>query len=55
MATPNLSSTIGYTGPIPAEFPFRSLSFPDINYTIMRPAAQPPSIYSNPAMITEPQ
>jgi hypothetical protein len=47
---------------IPAERPFRSLSFPDINYTIMRPAALPPSapitmaaggttISSNPAMI----
>ncbi len=39
---------------IPADAPFRSLSFPDINYTIMRPAAVPPSPSSNPAMIPNP-
>ncbi len=33
---------------IPAERPFRSLSYPDINYTIMRPAALPPSPYTDP-------
>ena len=38
-------------GPTPSERPFRSLSFPDINYTIMRPAALPPSTVSNPAMV----
>ena len=29
--------------PIPADRPFHSLSYPDIDYTIMRPAALPPS------------
>ena len=29
--------------PIAAERPFHSLSYPDINYTVMRPAALPPS------------
>jgi hypothetical protein len=38
-------------GAIPSERPFRSLSFPDIGYTIMRPAALPPSTVSNPQMI----
>ncbi len=33
---------------LPAERPFRSLSYPDIDYTIMRPAALPPSQYTNP-------
>jgi hypothetical protein len=37
---------------IAAERPFRSLSFPDINLTVMRPAALPPSIYSNPVLDT---
>ena len=27
---------------IPAERPFHSLSYPDIDYTVMRPAALPP-------------
>ena len=31
------------TQPIAAERPYRSLSYPDINYTIMRPASLPPS------------
>lgn len=34
---------------VAAERPFRSLSFPDINYTVMRPATLPPSPYTNPA------
>jgi len=33
---------------IPAERPFHSLSYPDIDYTIMRPAALPPSPFTNP-------
>ncbi len=33
---------------IPAERPFHSLSYPDINYTLMRPAVLPPSAYTNP-------
>ena len=31
------------TQPIAAERPYRSLSYPDINYTVMRPASLPPS------------
>jgi hypothetical protein len=33
---------------IPPDRPFHSLSFPDIDYTIMRPAALPPSNYTDP-------
>ena len=45
------SQTYGYNGPtLPAELPFRGLSFPDINQTIMRPASLPPSIYTNPVL-----
>ncbi len=32
------------TQPIAAERPYRSLSYPDINYTILRPASLPPSL-----------
>ncbi len=35
---------------IPAERPFHSLSYPDINYTVMRPAALPPSTYTDPLL-----
>ena len=31
------------TNPIAADRPYRSLSYPDINYTIMRPASLPPA------------
>ncbi len=31
-------------GPLPAERPFHSLSYPDIDFTIMRPAALPPGV-----------
>ncbi len=48
IATPGLTT---YSLPIPGERPFRALSYPDIDYTIMRPAALPPSTVSNPAMI----
>ncbi len=34
---------------IPADRPFHSLSYPDIDYTIMRPAALPPSNNTSPA------
>jgi hypothetical protein len=34
---------------IPAEIPFHSLTYPDIDHTIMRPAALPPTAYTNPA------
>jgi hypothetical protein len=33
---------------VAAERPFRSLSFPDINATVLRPAALPPSPFSSP-------
>jgi large repetitive protein len=38
----------GYGSGIPSERPFRSLSYPDIDYTVMRPATLPPSPYTNP-------
>jgi len=34
--------------PVAAERPFQSLSFPDINATVMRPATLPPSKITNP-------
>src|SRR5208337_3596535 len=40
----------GNTYAIPAARPFHSLSYPDINYTIMRPAALPPSAYTDPPL-----
>jgi len=43
-----LANNLYGTG-IPKERPFHSLSYPDIDYTIMRPAALPPSAYTNPA------
>ncbi len=39
---------------IPADRPFHSLSYPDIDYTIMRPAALPPSNNTSPAPNTAP-
>jgi hypothetical protein len=41
-------------GALPAERPFHSLSYPDINYTVMRPAALPPSQFTNPAPNPDP-
>jgi hypothetical protein len=38
----------GYGSGIPAERPFRSLSYPDIDRTVMRPATLPPSPFTNP-------
>ena len=38
-----LSGSVFPTQPIAADRPFRSLSYPDINYTIMRPASLPPA------------
>ena len=44
--TPFLSLPLNpSTQPVAAERPYRSLSYPDINYTIMRPASLPPSPY----------
>ena len=33
---------------IPADRPFHSLSYPDIDFTVMRPSTLPPSVFSNP-------
>ncbi len=42
---PNLPVTvINPSQPIASDRPYRSLSYPDINYTIMRPASLPPSL-----------
>ena len=46
---PPIPAPAGYGSGIPAERPFRSLSFPDIDYTVMRPATLPPSPFTNPA------
>ena len=35
---------------IPADRPFHSLSYPDIDYTVLRPAALPPSTYTDPVL-----
>ena len=53
---PNAPATpLAMVSPIPADRPFHSLSYPDIDYTIMRPAALPPSPYTDPlATITPP-
>ena len=45
---PPISVPADYGSGIPAERPFRSLSFPDIDYTVMRPATLPPSPFTNP-------
>ncbi len=45
---PPIPAPAGYGQGIPVERPFRSLSFPDIDYTVMRPATLPPSPFSNP-------
>ena len=39
---------LAMASPIPADRPFHSLSYPDIDYTLMRPAALPPSAYTDP-------
>jgi hypothetical protein len=33
---------------VPADRPYHSLSYPDIDYTVLRPAALPPSTYTDP-------
>jgi hypothetical protein len=49
VAVTGANGTPGGTG-IPAERPFHALSYPDIDYTVMRPAALPPSTYTTPAL-----
>ena len=41
------------TTPIAAERPYRSLSYPDIDYTILRPATLPPSYNSTPVFVDD--
>jgi hypothetical protein len=45
---PPTPAPAGFGSGIPAERPFRSLSFPDIDYTVLRPATLPPSPFTNP-------
>jgi hypothetical protein len=52
--TGNPNAPAAPNNPIPADRPFHSLSYPDINYTIMRPAALPPSLYTDPKLPTPP-
>jgi len=47
-ANPNNLAPFG----IPTDRPFHSLSYPDINYTVMRPAALPPSSFTDPILQT---
>lgn len=47
------NSTIPSTA-LASERPFHSLSYPDINYTVMRPATLPPSGASSPTATTSP-
>jgi hypothetical protein len=48
VGTPNQAVDLPGNLSVAAERPFRSLSFPDINATVFRPAALPPSPYSSP-------
>ena len=45
--SPATASTALVQSPVAQERPFRSLSYPDINYTVMRPAMLPPSPITN--------
>ncbi len=45
---PVIPAPASYGTGIPAERPFHSLSSPDIDSTVMRPATLPPSPYTNP-------
>jgi len=55
--TGNTNAPAALSSPIPADRMFHSLSYPDIDYTIMRPAALPPATYlppTTPATSTDP-
>ncbi len=52
--SPAYPAIAGNTFAIPADRPFHSLSYPDINYTVMRPAQLPPSLYTDPPTPTTP-
>jgi hypothetical protein len=45
---PTPAPTQNYPQGIPTERPFHSLSYPDIDYTVMRPNTLPPSLFTNP-------
>ena len=45
----NLAQVPNTVRTVDADRPFRSLSYPDINYTILRPATLPPSLFTSPA------
>lgn len=45
---PNPSTLTGAQRIVAGERPFRSLSFPDINFTVMRPGPLPPSALTSP-------
>ena len=48
VGTPSVTASLPGNLRVAAERPFRSLSFPDINATVLRPAALPPSPFSSP-------
>ena len=37
-------------GPLPLDRPFHDITFPDIDFTVMRPATLPPSVNTNPTV-----
>ena len=54
IGTPNGAIPLPGNRQVAAERPFRSLSFPDINATVLRPAALPPSPFSSPPATVTP-
>jgi large repetitive protein len=54
VGTPNRALDLPNHLQVAADRPFRSLSFPDINATVLRPAALPPSPFSSPPATTVP-
>ena len=54
VAIGNTNAPAAPNNPIPADRPFHSLSYPDIDYTVMRPAALPPSLYTDPPAMNPP-
>ena len=54
VVTGNPNAPAAPNNAIPADRPFHSLSYPDINYTVMRPSALPPSAYSDPPTVAPP-
>ena len=54
VGTPNRAVDLPNNLQVAAERPFRSLSYPDIGATVLRPAALPPSPFSNPPATAHP-